>query len=82
MCFILFKYINNNKTVFLSTYQYKLSKFLCSCWTNNVKYIKSNQELFIHTYTQVYNNNNHIYSHIQLHVHGTYKALSTKLQLH
>ena len=28
------------------------------------------------------NNNNHLYSHKQLHVHGTYKALSTKLQLH
>ena len=30
------------------------------------------------------NNNNHhhhLYSHKQLHVHGTYKALSTKLQL-
>ena len=30
---------------------------------------------------QLYNNNN-LYSHKQLHVHGTYKALSTKLQLH
>ena len=28
------------------------------------------------------NNNNHLYSHKQLHVHGTYKALCTKLQLH
>ena len=27
-------------------------------------------------------NNNHLYSHKQLHVHGTYKALCTKLQLH
>ena len=26
--------------------------------------------------------NNHLYSHKQLHVHGTYKALCTKLQLH
>ena len=28
------------------------------------------------------NNNHHLYSHKQLHVHGTYKALCTKLQLH
>ena len=28
------------------------------------------------------NNNNHLYSHKQLHVHGTYKGISTKLQLH
>ena len=27
-------------------------------------------------------NNHHLYSHKQLHVHGTYKALCTKLQLH
>ena len=39
--------------------------------------------LFINA--EPYNNNNnhhhhhHLYSHKQLHVHGTYKALSTKL---
>ena len=28
------------------------------------------------------NNHHHLYSHKQLHVHGVYKALSTKLKLH
>ena len=39
-------------------------------------------DMFLIEGSMTYNNNNHLYSHKQLHVHGTYKALSTKLQLH
>ena len=45
--------------------------------------IDSTLESCMYDYDVIYNNNNHhLYSHKQLHVHGTYKALCTKLQLH